>query len=381
MRYLLSTLFILVTTFFSATSVVLADSTQSPIIIGAIYNTTGNQAALDMPSAQGAQLAVREINKSGGILGRPVKLELVNGNSQPATIQKQAKHFAQNPAISVVLGLSDTNMVLAAAPALAQARKLFITSGATSPNLPTQIPNYLFLACYTDHMQATAMAEYAVDKLHSKKAFVLADENMSYTILLSQYFQQAYKKLGGQLVGIHTFKSGNSLARQINFIKSAKTTPDVIFLAAGPSEAATLIKEIRQAGLHQPILGGDSFDSNIFIKSLGKQANNIYFSTHAFINLNNSNNKVQEFISKYRAYYHQLPTNSFAALGYDTVKLVAAAITKAQSTDPAKIRQALYAMKDWSGITGDISYNNVPIPEKPVVIVKIHNGQQILASK
>ena len=376
MRPLLSALLLLIS-IVSAPFTALADTTPEPIVIGAIYNLSGDQAPLDVASAQGAQLAVHELNKSGGLLDRPVQLKLVDGKSKPAVIQQEAKQFAHDKNINIVLGLSDTNMVLAAAPALAQAHKLFITSGATSPNLPEQVPNYLILACYSDNMQASTLANYAFNKLAAKKAVILADEDMSYTILLAQYFQQAYTSLGGQIVGIRTFKHKANITHQLAQLKAAKATPDVIFLAAGPSEAPALIKQIRQAGYQQPILGGDSFDA--LTKNLGKQANNIYFTNHVFMSIYNPNSRVRQFIHKYHALYHQTPANSFAALGYDTVKLIASAIKTAQSTDPAKVRQALLSTNNWPGVTSKFSYNNNPIPNKTVTIIKLHNGREMLA--
>ena len=381
MRYLLSRLVLLVALIFISSAALAnqtADSAQAPITLGAIYNLTGAQAPLDLPSALGAQLAVMELNKQGGLLGKPVKLNLVDGESQPALIQQEAKIFAQNKAISIAFGLSDTNMVLAAAPALTQAHKLFITSGATSPNLPQQIPNFLLLACYTDQMQADTLANFAFNDLDGKTAYILTNQDMSYTVLLAQYFQQTYKQIGGKIVGFNSFKQDVPLNKQLKMLAAIKPAPDIIFLAAGPTEAAQLITQIRQAGYKQPILGGDSFDSATLLKNIGKPAGNIYYTTHAFISWANPNKKVQHFIRQYKNTYHQLPANSFAGLGYDTVNLIAAAITKAQSTDPLKVRQAMYEIKNWPGVTGSISYNNSPIPDKQITIIKIHNAKKTL---
>ena len=65
-------------------------ATPAPLTIGAIYNLTGTQSALDVPSSQGALLAVSQINKAGGLLGRPIKLIVKNGQSNPIVINKIA---------------------------------------------------------------------------------------------------------------------------------------------------------------------------------------------------------------------------------------------------------------------------------------------------
>src|SRR5215471_11645558 len=98
----------------------IATSEPAPVVLGAVYNLTGPRADQDAPSARGARLAVLEANRDGGVLGRPVDLE----------------RFPSTPAL---IGLSDDEMVLAAAPVAALQQRLFLTSGATSPRLPSQV--------------------------------------------------------------------------------------------------------------------------------------------------------------------------------------------------------------------------------------------------
>jgi branched-chain amino acid transport system substrate-binding protein len=354
----------------------------APITIGAIYNLTGAQSSLDVASARGAALAVQQVNQRGGVLGRPLKMDLVNGKTEPAVIGKLAQAFADDKNINIVIGLSDTNMLLAAAPILAQSHKLFVTSGATSPDLPKQVPNYLVLACYTDTMQADKMAQFALQKLAAKTVYVITDEDMDYTKLLSGYFKTAYQNAGGKIAGEQTFHHDpSSIAAQIQALKELQPAPQAIFLASGPEEAYSLIKQLRAQGFTQPILGGDSFDASDLFKKLGKQANNIYFTTHAFISSENGDDRIQQFIKDYRAMYHQAPANAFAALGYDTVKLVADAMNDAQSTDPDKVRQAIYQIKNWSAVTGKMTYNNQPVPDKPVTVIHVAHGKEMLAAQ
>ncbi|MCB0108556.1 MAG: acetolactate decarboxylase, partial [Caldilineaceae bacterium] len=152
------------------------------IVLGALYNLTGAQSGLDIPSAQGAQLAVAEVNRQGGLLGRPVHLALADGESDPAVLAaKTTAMLADFPQVTAFLGLSDTDMVLGAAPVAAAAQRLFLTSGATSPQLPAQVPDYLYLACFGDNVQAAAAAEWAYAELSARRAAILYDAEMLYT--------------------------------------------------------------------------------------------------------------------------------------------------------------------------------------------------------
>jgi branched-chain amino acid transport system substrate-binding protein len=95
----------------------------------------------DLPS-KGSILAVEQLNARGGLLGRPVELIAVDGRSDPALIAEETRKLVHVPGLSAITGLSDTTMVLAAAPIAEKARMVFPTSGATSPRVPIEFPNY-----------------------------------------------------------------------------------------------------------------------------------------------------------------------------------------------------------------------------------------------
>ena len=147
---------------------------NTPLVIGAVYNLEGSQAELDIPSSQGARLAVEEVMRNGGVGGRSVQLILGDGKSDPFIVkEKTAEILKRFPSTLALMGLSDTDMVLAAAPVAAESKRLFLTSGATSPRLTTQVPRYLFLACFGDNVQAAAGAEWAFKDLSARTASVL----------------------------------------------------------------------------------------------------------------------------------------------------------------------------------------------------------------
>jgi len=172
-----------------------------PVTIGALYNLTGAQKNLDVPSSEGARLAVDQSNESGGVLGRRVSLLLVDGQTKPELIAEETGWlFKRAPAVSGLIGFSDTDMVLAAAPVAAKHRRVFLTSGATSPQLPAAVPEYLFLACFGDNVQAAAGAEWAYDSRKARTVAVLYNEDTSYTRLLRGYFETRFKELGGKIL-------------------------------------------------------------------------------------------------------------------------------------------------------------------------------------
>ncbi len=352
---------------------------ESPIKIGAIYNLEGSQASLDIPSANGAKLAVREINNRGGINGRELQLLLCDGKTDPGTIEECTHQLVETETVSAIIGFSDTDMVLAAAPIAAGAQTVFITSGATSPKLPEKVPEYLFLACFGDNVQAAAGAEYAYDHIGLKTAYLLVDEEMEYTRLLGDYFKERYTELGGTIILEDTYKGGTTdFSGQIAALEELDRRPDMLYIASGPDDIGTIIKQFREAGVDQPIFGGDGYDTPELTRIAGDHATDVYFTTHALIDEANGTDRIKEFIAAYKEEYGIVPENAFAALGYDTIMLLADAIERAGSDDPQAqqaILTALQDTKDLEGTTGTISYESGSrIPRKGVTIVSIVNG-------
>jgi len=349
-----------------------------PVEIGAIYNLSGSQAELDILSSRGAVLAVDQMNQNGGVLGRPVRLIMEDGESKPVVIAKKtAELIKKNPLVSALMGLSDTDMVMASAPAAARNRRLFLTSGATSPQLPSKVPEYLFLACFGDNVQAAAGAEWAYRFQSARTAAVLFNASESYTRLLQGYFQTRFKELGGQVVSVESY-TPDTMRQSIQRLPH---TVDLIFFSAMPEDAPRGVELMRRMGISAPILGGDGFDSeDVWQKH--PELGNVFFTTHAYLGPDNPDPQVADFRKAYIRDYPGTTPTAFAALGYDAARLIMAAVAEAGSTDPDDIRRALSGIQRFQGVTGTISYPaGSRIPSKSVTILRIEQGRRHLVSK
>ncbi|MFO0995748.1 MAG: ABC transporter substrate-binding protein [Alphaproteobacteria bacterium] len=354
-----------------------ADQGQ-PVILGGVYNRHGEQASLDIPTARGARLAVRELNRKGGVLDRPLRLIAVDGDTKADVLkEKTAQLFERFPSIVALTGLSDTDMVLAAAPVAAAHRRLFLTSGATSPQLPAQIPDYLFLACFGDNVQAAAGAEWAYRDRGARTAAILYDSSSTYTRLLQGYFKARFEALGGQVVSSEAY-AGQDLDGPIGHLKKA----DMVFLSAHtPGDAAVAVARLRAAGFSGLILGGDGFDSETVWRRL-PNVSKVFFTTHAYLGADNRALGVVAFRRAYREMFANSEPDAFAALGYDSVRLLASAIERAGRDDPGAVLDALASTRNFKGVTGTFSYaDSSHIPTKSVSIVEIRKGKRRLAKE
>jgi branched-chain amino acid transport system substrate-binding protein len=334
--------------------------------IGVIYNLNGSQATLDVPSSQGALTAERVINKKGGIDGVLVDVIMRDGASDPETIRKDAEDLIVSESVPVLIGLSDTDMVLPAAKVAAAHHIPFVTSGASSPKLPKEVPDYLYLACFSDNAQGSLAAEYAYRNLSYHSCTVIYDTDMQYTTLLAQYFSERYKELGGDIVTqipLHPKTDVSDLLANL----SSGDQPDFYYIAVGPEDAPDVVRAIHNGQNTTPIIGGDSFDTKNLSDAVLDTDGDLYYTTHAWFKGKNLSPEVQDFIKDYTTEYRTDP-NPFAGLGYDTVMIVSkAAGMNDLGTD---IREGIDQIKEYQGVTGTISYENGSvIPKKSVHLI------------
>ncbi|MFN3233309.1 MAG: ABC transporter substrate-binding protein [Alphaproteobacteria bacterium] len=335
--------------------------TADPVVIGAVYNTSGFQAVLDVPSLKGAQLAAAQLTEAG----RQVTLVAVEGQSDAAALPALVGDaIMQNQDMTALIGLSDTDMVLAAAPVAIARDRVFVTSGATSPELPGQVKGGLFLACFGDNVQAAAAAEWAYGQKAARSALVLFDAEKTYTRLLQGYFVDRFRGLGGTISSVQSITEGSELPDPGDV--------DMIFLSVETAEdAAPWVQQIRAAGYAGPIVGGDGYDA-ASIWAAEPEIADVYFTTHAYLGADNPNPAVGEFIEAYAKANDGEAPGSFAALGYDAVGLVVAALEKGGIQDVAG---GLQAISGYQGVTGSISFAGVGhIPTKGVTILKVSAG-------
>lgn len=358
--------------FVSITDLVFA---QDDIIkFGGIFNLTGHQASMDNPAKNGAALAVKEINSAGGILGKKIEFIVEDGKSDQTAVTNATEKLVSIDGVNVLLGLSDTNYVLAAGGIAQKAKIPFLDVGGTMPSIPDLVGEYQFMACFGDNVQAAAFARFAYDELRARTAWVFTDTASDYAVALSDFFTEAFEKLGGKVVLEDTYQTGDiDLRAQITRLKNLDPQPDVLIPTTDASMSGPITKQIREMGIDTPIVSGDGYDTPLLIEVAGELANEVYFTTH--VSFGSDDPIVQHFIESYKKEYNREPENAFAALGYDSVYLFADAIKRANSLDGNAIRISLGETKNLPGVTGELSFlEGSRVPTKAVTILKVIKG-------
>jgi len=349
----------------------LAQPSGDEVLIGCPYNLTGDYASIDNPARDGSELAAKELNAADGVLGRPVKLIVYDGKSDLTTITSITKKLVEEDKVSVLVGLTDTSYMRAAGPVAQDNQIPFLDVGGTAPII-TSIGDFIFMLPFGDNVQASEGAEFAQEK-GWKTCALLFDEAMDYTKFLAAYFKDRFTMddIGGQVVKELKYQIGDTdFSGQLTEFKNLDPQPDFFYVSSNPGEIGTIVKQARELGLNQPILGGDGYDTPQLVELAGDTAHDVYFTTHQGIYGDDPTAK--NFSAAYQTEYGKAPDSVFAALGYDGIKLMADAINRAGSLEGPKVRDALAATQGFKGATGEISYEpGSRIPSKSVAVVEI----------
>ncbi|HMA33531.1 MAG TPA: ABC transporter substrate-binding protein [Chloroflexia bacterium] len=356
----------------------------APMRIASVLNLTGTSGIAGAAMEKAVALAVQQQNAAGGVQGRPLLYQAYDGASQP---EKTAAATGQALAAGAValIGFSNSSAVLSAAPLAEKGGIPLISVGATSPQAIQAGPTTVFLVAFGDNTQAAAGAEFLYYQLHARRLGLLTNVGNPYTLGLSRYFQARWQTLvPGGVVFSDTFQVGDrDFSASTARLRAIRPPLDALYIAAGSQEAAALLLAVRQAGLAQPIMGGDSYGGAGLVHQIGGQPmSNIYYTAHSLWPPPPSG-PLHDFAATYQDTYGQTPANVFAALAYDGTRLLLDALHRAPDTRGASIRAALEATTAFPGITGLLSFQPGPaghIPRKAITVIAVQAGQAQIAT-
>ena len=345
------------------------------IKIGEVGSTTGSEATFGVATHQGVELAVNEINSTGGIKGKKLQVILLDDQGKPEEAATAVTRLITQDKVTAVIGEVASSRSLAMAPIAQQNKIPMISPSSTNPKV-TDIGDYIFRVCFIDPFQGYVMAKFAAENLKFKRVAILRDVKNDYSVGLAKFFTETFKKLGGEIVVDQSYSAGDiDFKSQLTAIRAAK--PEAIFVPGYYTEVGLIARQARSLGIKAPLLGGDGWDSPKLLQIGGKAIEGAYFSNH--YSAEDKSPHVQAFIGRYRKEYKQVPSG-LAAMGFDAAMVLADAMKRAKSMNPADIRAALATTKDFQGVTGRISIDQQRNAVKPAVVLKVVNGSFVYES-
>jgi branched-chain amino acid transport system substrate-binding protein len=342
-----------------------AGSTTGDILVGMYGSLTGDGASFGQSSREGTELAVDEINNAGGLLGgRKIKLLVEDDQSKPDEASNAVTKLVTQDKVVAVLGEVASRRSLAAAPVCQKYMIPMISPSSTNERV-TQVGDYIFRVCFIDPFQGEVLAKFAYNDLKARRVAILKDIQQDYSVGLTDSIVKHFTALGGTVLDPVSYSSGDSDFKAIlTQVRSQK--PDAVFATGYYPEAAIIVRQARELGMKMPILGGDGWVGDA-LKNGREALNNTYISNH--YSGDNPDPVVQNFVKAYRAKFNREP-DAIAALAYDAVKVLADAITRSNSTDGPKLRDAL-SRADVAGVTGRLKINAKRDVDKPAVIQEV----------
>lgn len=347
------------------------------IKIGAALCLTGIQAPLDEPTLKGAQVAVDEINKKGGVLDKQLELINLDCKSDPVTTGNVAVQLIDQGA-KAIIAPSDFDF---GGPASREAQKaglVGISPAASSPMYGSKaLGDKQFTMSMWNTTMGAAAAQYAREQ-GWKTAYVVTDDFIQYTKDLSEYFTMAWEDGGGTIAYQESYTQGAAdFSAQLARMKAQPTQPEFYYISSMMPDLGLIIRTMREAGIIAPIIGGDTYDDPGLFKALGPQyGNDIVFATHTWISPDTST-QMAEFLRAYQAKFGGPPEAMWAATGWDVVNILAGAMQKAGSTDGAAMAKAMED-NSWDLITGKLTWENAANgheTHKQAAMVKLVNGK------
>jgi branched-chain amino acid transport system substrate-binding protein len=343
---------------------------QEPgIPVGQFASLTGGQASFGQSTDKGVQLALAEINAAGGVLGQPLRIITKDNQSKPGETSTAVRELISRNKVVALIGEVASGRSLEAAP-IAQRSGIPMISPASTNEKVTETGDHIFRVCFIDPFQGTVCAKFS-RKLGFTKAGIITDVSKDYSLGLAKSFKQEFTANGGVITGEQSYSGGDKdFSAQLTAIKA--DNPQVIFLPAYYTEAPLIIRQARQLGITVPFIGGDGWDSPELVGVGGSSVEGCYFSNH--FSDQSKDPLVVAFVDAYRKKYNGEP-DAMVALGYDSVYLLADAMKRAGTTDPAKVNAAIAATRDFPGVTGKITLDAHRNPTKSAVMLQVKNGK------
>jgi branched-chain amino acid transport system substrate-binding protein len=345
------------------------------ILIGHVASLTGSEATFGDSTDKGIRLALDERNKAGGVKGKKLMLKTLDDQGKPEEAQVAATRLVVKDKVTALIGEVASSRSLAVAPVAEDHKVPMVSTASTNPKVTLDpqgnTRKYVFRVCFIDPFQGTVMAKFARENMKVSKVAVLRDVGNAYSVGLADFFEETFKKMGGEIVSDQSFKSGDQdFKAQLTKIREA--SPEAIYIPAYYTDVGLIGRQVRELGMKQPMIGGDGWDSEKLYEIAAGALDGSFFSNH--YTFESPEPQVQEFVTKFKAAYKGQVPDALAALGYDAALVVFDAMDRAKDLSGPEIAEALAATKGFHAVTGVITLDAQHNAVKSAVVITIQNN-------
>lgn len=337
-------------------------------VIGAIGPLTGDAASYGTSVKQGAEIAIKEINESGGVKvgDKLLKLDFKFEDDQAAPDKAvTAYNKLMDDGMQSLLGCVTTDSCLAVVDLAKEDGILMLTPSGSAKDIT--INDNVFRLCFTDPLQGETMAAHMVSELGYQKVAVIYKNSDPYSKGVYEAFAAKVAELGGTITTTEAFADGEDFNTQLTSIKS--TDAEAIFAPMYYTDAAHIVTQAAEMQMSLPFFGSDGWDGILDTVTDASTVEGATFLSPFF----SGDESAADFVAKYKTEYNATP-DQFAADGYDGVYVLKAALEKAATTDSEALISAMTQISV-DGLTGTgISFTAAGEPEKSAKFITIKDG-------
>ena len=340
-----------------------------PVRIGFVGGLTGRLSDLGIAGRNGAQLAIENINRSGGIKGRQVEL-IIKNDEQNAEIALKVAQELINENVVAIIGHMTSSMSLAVLP-LINENSIVMVSPTTSTNKLTDIDDYFFRVIPPNRSEIEHLTKVANKDLGLSEIAVIYDiSNKGFTEGWYNAFKNEFENRGGQVVKTVSFTSSKNTSLLEIAEEITATKPAGLVIIAGALDAAGICQQIQKLGHTLPIFSTGWALSEEFIRQGGTAVNNVIFSQ--IYNKQSQNKLFLEFKRNFVQRFGREPDFG-SALAYEATQIVLDALIRVKET--GNLKQAILERQSYNGLQGDITFGKYGDVERQRILVTVKNRQ------
>ncbi|MBI5366548.1 MAG: branched-chain amino acid ABC transporter substrate-binding protein [Planctomycetes bacterium] len=320
------------------------------IKIGVAGPLTGGQAKMGNDVLHGVQLAVKEWNAKGGVLGKKIEVISRDDEAQEKQATPCARELVNEGAVGVI-GHFNSGCTIPASEVYYENMVPMITPSATNPKVTDRAYENVFRVCGRDDQQGGVAARFTVETLKAKKVAILHDKTAYGQGLADEFKKGIINALGEAAVVYYAGFSKDEVDFRAILTATKEKAPDMWFFGGIYNQAGPMVKQARQIGLTAPFMSGDGVIDQEFLKTADKDAEGSYLT---FGPDPERLPGAKAFLAAYHADYGD--HGPYSIYAYDAANILLTAITNAKSADGKKVCDALHAI-EYEGAIGKTQFD------------------------
>ena len=335
--------------------------------LGPIYQH--KDQALGIAMQRGAEMAIHEANARGGYCGKPFSLKIHNDAATWGASSNEIVRMVYDEKVWAMLGSISGDSTHIALRVSLRSELPIVNSAATDPTIPETIVPWILTSIQDDRVQCYTLARRIYTDLGLKRIAILrANERYGRFGVLK--FRDASRRLGHPVVIEQKFDPmDRTFTRELQVINDSRA--DGILLWADSAAAGTILKEMRQMGMKQPVFGSFRVVGDDLLRIAGESAEGLQV-VYPF-DPDRDDAVWADFQKRFRTAYHT-GVDAFSALGFDTMNILLGAICRG-GLNRGRIRDALYSVERYKGVTGEMIFDPNAKNIAPMYLGTVKNGK------